>query len=381
MRWVRVHNLPDYAYFDHRPHMRAGVGCASCHGRIDQMEVVAQVAAAQHELVPRLPPQPRAPPAARARGDQHGVERRPRTSSSSRRGSKPRSGSRRRSTARGATGERAALLRRGMRLRRRRQRCGHAAAPRARVLAQPRAARRHAGGARLPRARVPGGGLGAARGHRPPLARAAAGRVAVARRARRLPPAGREHRAVRHAARGGRPGVPQRYATTMPFGSAATACVVESHEGRPTKIEGNELHPATRGSASAQMQAAILGLYDPDRSQHVLARAAAERRQRPARTTTHPTASSKRLGRLRRRLEGARGRVRWRPAAPGWRSSPPPSSSPTLFRLAAALAAALPAGALGDLGAGQRRERARRRRARSPAAPLRAVATTSPRRG
>jgi hypothetical protein len=42
MRWVRVHNLPGFAYFDHRPHIRAGVGCASCHGRIDKMDVVAQ---------------------------------------------------------------------------------------------------------------------------------------------------------------------------------------------------------------------------------------------------------------------------------------------------------------------------------------------------
>lgn len=42
VEWVRVHNLPGYAYFDHRPHIRAGVGCASCHGRIDQMDVVAQ---------------------------------------------------------------------------------------------------------------------------------------------------------------------------------------------------------------------------------------------------------------------------------------------------------------------------------------------------
>ena len=42
MEWVRVHNLPGYAYFDHRPHLRAGVGCVTCHGRIDQMEVVAQ---------------------------------------------------------------------------------------------------------------------------------------------------------------------------------------------------------------------------------------------------------------------------------------------------------------------------------------------------
>ncbi len=38
--WVRVHQLPDYAYFDHRPHVAAGVGCATCHGRIDSMVVV-----------------------------------------------------------------------------------------------------------------------------------------------------------------------------------------------------------------------------------------------------------------------------------------------------------------------------------------------------
>ena len=42
LRWVRVHNLPDYAFFNHAVHVRAGVGCVSCHGRIDQMEVVTQ---------------------------------------------------------------------------------------------------------------------------------------------------------------------------------------------------------------------------------------------------------------------------------------------------------------------------------------------------
>jgi len=42
MRWVRVHNLPDYAYFNHSVHVRAGVGCVSCHGQIDQMEEVTQ---------------------------------------------------------------------------------------------------------------------------------------------------------------------------------------------------------------------------------------------------------------------------------------------------------------------------------------------------
>jgi len=43
MRWVRVHNLPDYAYFNHAAHVRAGVGCVSCHGKIQEMEVVMQV--------------------------------------------------------------------------------------------------------------------------------------------------------------------------------------------------------------------------------------------------------------------------------------------------------------------------------------------------
>ena len=42
IEWVRVHMLPDYAYFDHSVHVAAGVGCESCHGRIDQMEIVAQ---------------------------------------------------------------------------------------------------------------------------------------------------------------------------------------------------------------------------------------------------------------------------------------------------------------------------------------------------
>lgn len=38
--WIRVHQLPDFAFFNHSSHVAAGVGCASCHGRIDQMVVV-----------------------------------------------------------------------------------------------------------------------------------------------------------------------------------------------------------------------------------------------------------------------------------------------------------------------------------------------------
>jgi hypothetical protein len=44
MRWVRVHKIPEYAYFTHNMHVAAGIGCVTCHGRIDEMEVVTQVA-------------------------------------------------------------------------------------------------------------------------------------------------------------------------------------------------------------------------------------------------------------------------------------------------------------------------------------------------
>lgn len=40
IEWVHIHKLPDHAYFDHSAHLAAGVGCVTCHGRIDQMDVV-----------------------------------------------------------------------------------------------------------------------------------------------------------------------------------------------------------------------------------------------------------------------------------------------------------------------------------------------------
>src|SRR5687768_5689739 len=65
------------------------------------------------------------------------------------------------------------------------------------------------------------------------------------------------------------PGIPRYYATTMPFRRSAYGLIVESHEGRPTKIEGNPAHPSTQGASSSRIQASVLGLYDPDRSQSV----------------------------------------------------------------------------------------------------------------
>ena len=64
-------------------------------------------------------------------------------------------------------------------------------------------------------------------------------------------------------------GKPLYFATAMPLAGVATGVLVESHEGRPTKIEGNPSHPASLGASDLLVQASILGLYDPDRSQSV----------------------------------------------------------------------------------------------------------------
>ena len=63
------------------------------------------------------------------------------------------------------------------------------------------------------------------------------------------------------------PGKPVFFATAMPLDGYATGLIVESHEGRPTKIEGNKDHPASLGATDVFSQASVLGLYDPDRSQ------------------------------------------------------------------------------------------------------------------
>src|ERR1700730_11584266 len=66
------------------------------------------------------------------------------------------------------------------------------------------------------------------------------------------------------------PGRPQFYDTAMKLGGYASPLLVESHLGRPTKIEGNDRHPASLGGTDIFAQASILGMYDPDRSQSVM---------------------------------------------------------------------------------------------------------------
>jgi molybdopterin-containing oxidoreductase family iron-sulfur binding subunit len=66
------------------------------------------------------------------------------------------------------------------------------------------------------------------------------------------------------------PGKTLFFSTSYPTRKGAAPLVVATHDGRPTKIEGNPLHPASKGASDLLAQSSILDLYDPDRSKHFL---------------------------------------------------------------------------------------------------------------
>ena len=70
------------------------------------------------------------------------------------------------------------------------------------------------------------------------------------------------------------PGRPEFYATALLDGGYAEGVLAESHQGRPTRVEGNPDHPASLGGVHAIASASVLSLYDPDRSQQLLQNAA-----------------------------------------------------------------------------------------------------------
>jgi molybdopterin-containing oxidoreductase family iron-sulfur binding subunit len=120
------------------------------------------------------------------------------------------------------------------------------------------------------------------------------------------------------------PGVADHYATILSRRGELVGALVESHEGRPTKIEGNEEHPTSLGSADLLMQAATMDLYDADRSASV--------REKSKRSDW--AAFDKALATILKTSQadgGARVRVLVRP-----------SSSPTMLRLRALVADKFP---------------------------------------
>src|SRR5690348_3992052 len=65
------------------------------------------------------------------------------------------------------------------------------------------------------------------------------------------------------------PGKAKYYATAFPENGLAQGVIVESHLGRPTKVEGNPDHPASLGATGVHAQACLMDLYDPDRAKDI----------------------------------------------------------------------------------------------------------------
>ena len=100
-----------------------------------------------------------------------------------------------------------------------------------------------------------------------------------------------------HPPREMKPGSPLFFATAMPHTHGAVGLLVESHMGRPTKIEGNPDHPASLGATSIYHQASVLGLYDPDRSQSATYLGRTQTRTEAARRVAKNAAKTEKIGR------------------------------------------------------------------------------------
>jgi MoCo/4Fe-4S cofactor protein with predicted Tat translocation signal len=124
------------------------------------------------------------------------------------------------------------------------------------------------------------------------------------------------------------PGKPLYFASALTLDGFACGVLVESHMGRPTKVEGNPDHPASLGATDAILQAAVLSLYDPDRSQVVT---------QASSNGAHISTWEKFLGALETELEGSRSAQ-----GAGLRILSETVTSPTLIHQMRALQASLP---------------------------------------
>ena len=143
------------------------------------------------------------------------------------------------------------------------------------------------------------------------------------------------------------PGRPLFFATATTLSGVANGVLVESHEGRPTKIEGNPEHPATLGACDAFSQASVLQLYDPDRSQALTLQ------------WRDPVLGRRSRAALRDPCSGAARRK----TAAGIRILTETITSPTMASNCAAIQKLYPALEVAPVGARRTAQRARRRHA------------------
>ena len=222
IHWNKVNKLPDYVYFDHSIHIAKGVGCTTCHGPVGHHAADAAGRAADHGLVSRLPSQPGAElapaadvfdadwqsPADQARARRHCSRIKISTIATL-------------PIARSATDERAPHF-------------DWQPAPRPTLLDRRAALKLFVSGAAL--------------------ALASCGRP--------------DEQVVPYVEIPERetPGIPLRFATALSLAGYGRGVIVTSVEGRPIKVEGNPRHPASLGATDVFAEAAVLSLYDPDRS-------------------------------------------------------------------------------------------------------------------
>ncbi len=242
LEWQKVHLLPDYAHFPHRAHVNVGVGCVSCHGRIDQMPVVYQSQPLSMSWCLECHRDPL--PNLRPTNQVTNMSMTPRLKITIRgKMLAAHTGLIRRSIVRVATIK---YFTEGKK-----------------TMTQSSSMDEFPSGAS--ELEIEADGVGRRKFLGLMSASMALAGVSLTGCIRKpaqkiLPYTMRPEDII--------PGKSLNFATTIRAGSSVLGVLVKSTDGRPTKVDGNPLHPSSLGGSNIWAQASVLDVYDNDRSQH-----------------------------------------------------------------------------------------------------------------